>query len=176
MDPPSWHIKINHHTHPALCCQQLFESKFGKDMFDLPSEPAGAQAGKRRHTEKDNCRMFIKRTVYSDVGMDGNRLKGLAEGEPLPHLELEPRGASHSCRSAEIMPVVSSFILFYFTFYQIIVDLQCCVCFRYTANWFLCIYIYIHFFRFFSHIGYNKILSRISCAIQEVLVGYPSYI
>ena len=114
-------------------------------MFDLPSEPAGAQAGKRRHTEKDNCRMFIKRTVYSDVGMDGDKLKRLAEGEPLPHLEPEPRGASHSCRSAEIMPVVSSFIWFCFTFYQIIVDLQCCVCFRYTANWFLCIYIYSFF-------------------------------
>ena len=77
-------------------------------MFDLPSEPAGAQAGKRRHTEKDNCRMFIKRTVYSGVGMDGDRLKGLAEGEPVPHLELEPgrraipAGQLRSCQASVV--------------------------------------------------------------------------
>ena len=38
------------------------------------------------------------------------------------------------------------------------------------------IYIYIYFFRFFSHIGYYKILSMVSCAVQEILVGYLFYI
>lgn len=60
-------------------------------MFDLQSEPAGAQAGKRWHTEKDNCGMFIKRAVCSDVGMGGDTLRGLADGEPLPYLEQGPR-------------------------------------------------------------------------------------
>ena len=39
----------------------------------------------------------------------------------------------------------------------------------------LYIYIYSFFFRFFSHIGYHRILSRVPCALQQVLVGYLSY-
>ena len=38
------------------------------------------------------------------------------------------------------------------------------------------IYIYIFFFRFFSIIGYYKILSIVPCAIQLVIVGYRFYI
>ena len=58
------------------------------------------------------------------------------------------------------------------------VDLQCHVSFRCTAKWFnymyMCVYIYIytHSFRFFSHIGYYKILSVVPCAIESVLVVY----
>ena len=37
-----------------------------------------------------------------------------------------------------------------------------CVSFRCTAKW----VIYIYMFRFFSHIGYYRILSRIPCTIQ----------
>ena len=39
------------------------------------------------------------------------------------------------------------------------------------------LYIYMHlfFFRFFSHLGYYRLLSRVSCAIQQVLVVYPFY-
>ena len=39
------------------------------------------------------------------------------------------------------------------------------------------LYIYIQplFFRFFSHIGYYRILSRVPCAIQEVLADYLFY-
>ena len=37
-------------------------------------------------------------------------------------------------------------------------------------------YIYIFSFRFFSLIGYYKILSVVPCAIQWVLVGYLFYI
>ena len=37
-------------------------------------------------------------------------------------------------------------------------------------------YIYIHFFRFFSFIGYYKILSVVSCAIQKVTVVYLFYV
>ena len=34
------------------------------------------------------------------------------------------------------------------------------------------IYIYPLFFRFFSHLGCYKVLGRISCAIQQIFVGY----
>ena len=40
----------------------------------------------------------------------------------------------------------------------------------------LCIYIYLFFFRFFFHIGYYRVLSRVPCAIQQVLVDYLLYI
>ena len=39
----------------------------------------------------------------------------------------------------------------------------------------LYIYIYLFFFRFFSHIGYCRVLSRVSCVIQQVLVDYLFY-
>ena len=40
------------------------------------------------------------------------------------------------------------------------------------------LYVYIQpfFFRLFSHIGYYRILSRVPCAVQQVLVGYLFYI
>ena len=31
---------------------------------------------------------------------------------------------------------------------------------------------YIFFFKFFSYLGYYRVLSRVHCAIQYVLVGY----
>ena len=40
----------------------------------------------------------------------------------------------------------------------------------------LYIHIYLFFFRFFSHIGYYRVVSRVLCAIQQVLVGYLFYI
>ena len=40
----------------------------------------------------------------------------------------------------------------------------------------LYIYIYSFFFRFLTHVGYYRILSRVPCAIQQVLVGYLFYI
>ena len=85
----------------------------------------------------------------------------------------------------------NSISIFFFTWN--IVNLQCCVCFKYTANWFsytyiyICmeknlkrisiymyiwIYIYIYicmyvfFFRFFSPLGYHKILGTVLYAIQ----------
>ena len=37
-------------------------------------------------------------------------------------------------------------------------------------------YVYIYMYlRFISLIGYNKILSRVPCAVQSVLVGYLPY-
>ena len=51
-------------------------------------------------------------------------------------------------------------------FYWSIVDSQCCANFHYTAKWFSYTYIYTFFFRFFSHLGYYRILSRVPCAIQ----------
>ena len=40
----------------------------------------------------------------------------------------------------------------------------------------LYVYIYPLFFRFFSHVVYYRILSRVPCAIQQVLVDYLFYI
>ena len=44
-----------------------------------------------------------------------------------------------------------------------VVDLQCSASFMYIAQWFIT---YMFFFRFFSIIGYCKILSIVLCAIQ----------
>ena len=60
-------------------------------------------------------------------------------------------------------------------FYWRIVDLKYCISFRCTAkqiSYTYRVYIYPFFFRFFSHIGYYRILSKIPCAIQQVLLGY----
>ena len=40
----------------------------------------------------------------------------------------------------------------------------------------LCMCIYLFFFRFFSHLGYYRILSIVPCAIQQFLVVYLFYI
>ena len=40
----------------------------------------------------------------------------------------------------------------------------------------LYIYMYLFFLKFFSHLGCYIILSRVPCAIQQVLVGYPFYL
>ena len=38
------------------------------------------------------------------------------------------------------------------------------------------LYIYPRFFRFFSHIGHYRVLSRVPCAIPQVLISYLFYI
>ena len=38
------------------------------------------------------------------------------------------------------------------------------------------LYIYPLFFSFFSHIGHQRVLSRVPCAIQQVLISYQFYI
>ena len=40
----------------------------------------------------------------------------------------------------------------------------------------LYIYVYLFFFRFFSHIAYYRVLSRVPYAVQEVLVVCLFYI
>ena len=61
--------------------------------------------------------------------------------------------------------------------YWSIVDLQYCVSFRYIANIYVCVYIYIFFFfRFFSVIGYYKMLNIVPCVIWSVLVIILIYI
>ena len=56
-------------------------------------------------------------------------------------------------------------ILFFKVFYWSVVDLQCCVNFRDTAKNLLYVYPFL-VFRFFSHIDYYKIFSRVPCAIE----------
>ena len=34
------------------------------------------------------------------------------------------------------------------------------------------IHIHVSFFKFFSHVGYQRELSRVPCVIQEILIGY----
>ena len=49
---------------------------------------------------------------------------------------------------------------------QHILDLQCCVSFKYTTKVIqLCIYLYLLFFKFFFHLSYYRILNRIPCAV-----------
>ena len=55
--------------------------------------------------------------------------------------------------------------------YWNIVDLQFCISFSYIAKWLLYIYMYPVFFSWFSHIGYYRVLSRVPCAIQQVLIS-----
>ena len=70
------------------------------------------------------------------------------------------------------------FVLFFnYIFYWSIVDLQCCVSFRCTAKWISYTYTYIHsFYRLFSRIDHYRVLSRVPCAIQQVLISYLFYI
>ena len=37
-------------------------------------------------------------------------------------------------------------------------------------------YLYSLFFRFFAHIGHYRVLSRVPCAIQQILISYLFYI
>ena len=62
-----------------------------------------------------------------------------------------------------IAPSFFSIYLFIY-FYWSIVNLQCCVSFKWTAKWFS--YRCKFLFRLFSTISYYKILSIVPCAIQ----------
>ena len=67
--------------------------------------------------------------------------------------------------------------LFFFKLIFIIVDLQCCIIFLlYNRVNLLYIHIYPLFFRFYSHIGHYRVLSRVPCAVQQVLVVYLFYV
>lgn len=71
------------------------------------------------------------------------------------------------------VPLVASFFSYslkilnlIFILYCNTVDLQC-VSFRSTAEWFSYVYtVYLFLSRLFSHIGYNRILSRVPSAVQ----------
>ena len=56
------------------------------------------------------------------------------------------------------------------------VGLQC-ISFRSRAEWFSYVYtVYLFLSRFFSHIGYNRVLSRVPSAVQQVLIVSLFYI
>ena len=40
----------------------------------------------------------------------------------------------------------------------------------------VCVCVCVLFFRLFYHIGHHRVLSRVPCAIQEVLISYLFYI
>ena len=64
-------------------------------------------------------------------------------------------------------------------FYWSIINLQCCISFKYTPKWFsylYALYIYIFFFKFFSIVGYYKILNIVSCIIWYILIVYIYFI
>ena len=102
---------------------------------------------------------------------------------------------SHWCRSNDkknpslnhikpppIVPVLSLLLFLFFAivldffkinFYWSIVDLQCRVSFCFVAKWisyiYVCVYTHTHIttvFRFFSHIGHYRVLSKVPCAVQ----------
>ena len=52
-----------------------------------------------------------------------------------------------------------------FCYYWSIVDLLCCINFRYITKWISYTYI-LWFFTFFSSIGHYRVLSRVPCAVQ----------
>ena len=54
---------------------------------------------------------------------------------------------------------------------KLMVDLQSCINFRYTANWIS--YTYIHFLkRFFSPVSHYRALRKIPCTIQQFLTSH----
>ena len=64
----------------------------------------------------------------------------------------------------------------FFCFLFLVVDLQCCLSFRCTAEWFSFIYLCVYFyFRLFSLKDYHKILSIVPCAVQWGPCWLPNY-
>ena len=55
-------------------------------------------------------------------------------------------------------------VLFYIVY--CIVDWQYCVNFRCVAEWFSYRYMYLFFFKFFSHLGCYVLLSRVPCVVK----------
>ena len=51
-------------------------------------------------------------------------------------------------------------------------SLSTILCWLQMCNKVIQLYIYLFLFKFFSHLDYYKILSRVPRAIQQVLVGY----
>ena len=48
--------------------------------------------------------------------------------------------------------------------------MQCCLSFRCTAKWISYTCIHSFFFRFYSHIGHYRVLSKVPCTIQQLLI------
>ena len=67
-----------------------------------------------------------------------------------------------------LLVLLTLFVLPFYFFKLIYIDLQCCVGFRYTAELFSYTNIYFQsfFFRLFSLIGYYRILRIVPCAIN----------
>ena len=87
----------------------------------------------------------------------------------------------HSVNCRKILPHLNSlfnfiffifFSDFFFKFYWGVVDLQCCDFFL-LYNEVIRLYVYTHpfYFRFFSYTDYHRELSRVLCAIEQVLIG-----
>ena len=77
--------------------------------------------------------------------------------------------SGHLCRLTSWCPIES--MIFFFNFYWSIVALQCWLV---SEKWINCIYI-SPLFVFPSRLGHHRALSRVLCAIQQVLINYPFY-
>ena len=66
----------------------------------------------------------------------------------------------------------NSHIIYYYYFIGGIVDYS--VVFQASSKM-IQLHIYSFFFRFFSHVGYHRVLSRVPCARQWIFVGYLCY-
>ena len=117
---------------------------------------------------------FLRATLYHPGRWEG------AWGS-LRHLPISP-GRENQLNNHSWLVFENSFMWdLCFVFHWSILDLQRCVSFRCTAQWFSYIYMYTDthiyvYFRFFSIIGYYKILSIVPCAIQwSLLVIYLIY-
>ena len=78
-----------------------------------------------------------------------------------------------------VYPQCCWYLLFNIHFWGNIVDLQCCINFRYTAKWISYTYTNVYslsFLRLLFHIGHCWILSRVPCATQQILISYLFYI
>ena len=102
-----------------------------------------------------------------------NKYKNVNEYTQINILNIPEYKLSIYYNKPGLLRLIFNFLLF---LKKIIVVLQCYVSFRCTEQSFSYIYIYFFFQILFSIIGYYKILSVVSCAIEYVLVEYPFFI
>ena len=106
----------------------------------------------------------MQKTWVQSLGCEDLLEKGMATHSSILTWRIPWTEESGGLESMESQRVGLHWATNIFTF---IVDLQCCIFFKYTTKLFSCIYTNAHFFsRFFSHVGHYGAVNRIPCAIQ----------